>query len=472
MAQEKTKKKRSRLFLWILLAVLAVLVAAAIIRQKSQPKGEEVEMEAAQRRTITEKVAASGKIFPEKEVKISSDVSGEIVELLVEEGDSVKAGQLLAKIDPDAYISGVERGEASVNNAKAQVAGSLSQQENARAQVEQMKAQMENARRIHARNIKLKEEGIISEADFESTQASLEVAQANYNAAEASLKSAEQNSEAARYSMKSAEASLKELRTSLQRTSIFAPVEGVVSMLNVEQGERVVGTIQMAGTEMMRIANLSNMEVQVEVTENDILKVALGDKAEIEVDAYLDRKFYGTVSEIANSAANAATTTSLTSEQVTNFVVKIRIDPSSYQDLLDKGVDYAFRPGMSASVDILTNTVENALSIPIQAVTTRDITKPREGKEEVQKPEVVVESDENKPKKEDVELDEVVFVVKGDTVALAKVETGVQDDEYIYIKSGLEDGDVVVTGPYRTVSKKLASGMEVRKKEDKPDTKK
>ena len=335
-----------------------------------------------------------------------------------------------------------------------------------------MKAQMENARRIHARNIKLKEEGIISEADFESTQASLEVAQANYNAAEASLKSAEQNSEAARYSMKSAEASLKELRTSLQRTSIFAPVEGVVSMLNVEQGERVVGTIQMAGTEMMRIANLSNMEVQVEVTENDILKVALGDKAEIEVDAYLDRKFYGTVSEIANSAANAATTTSLTSEQVTNFVVKIRIDPSSYQDLLDKGVDYAFRPGMSASVDILTNTVENALSIPIQAVTTRDITKPREGKEEVQKPEVVVESDENKPKKEDVELDEVVFVVKGDTVALAKVETGVQDDEYIYIKSGLEDGDVVVTGPYRTVSKKLASGMEVRKKEDKPDTKK
>ncbi|MCB0656449.1 MAG: efflux RND transporter periplasmic adaptor subunit [Saprospiraceae bacterium] len=471
MAKGKTQKKRSRLFLWILLALLAVLVAAAIIRQRSQPKGEEVEMEKAERRTITEKVAASGKVFPEKEVKISSDVSGEIVELMVEEGDSVKTGQLLAKIDPDAYISGVERGEASVNNAKAQLAGSMSQQENARAQVEQMKAQLENARRIHERNIKLKEEGVISEADYESTQSSLEVAQANYNAAEASLKAAEQNSEAARYSMKSAEASLKELRTSLQRTSIFAPVDGVVSMLNVEQGERVVGTIQMAGTEMMRIANLNNMEVQVEVTENDILKVAMGDKAEIEVDAYLDRTFSGTVTEIANSAANAATTTSLTSEQVTNFVVKIRIDPASYQDILSKGVDYAFRPGMSASVDILTNTVEDALSIPIQAVTTRDITKPREGKEEVQKPEVVVESDEN-AKKDDVELDEVVFVVKGDTVALAKVETGVQDDEYIYIKSGLEDGDMVVTGPYRTVSKKLASGMEVRKKEDKPEDKK
>jgi HlyD family secretion protein len=247
-----------------------------------------------------------GKIFPETEVKISSDVSGEIVELYVNEGDSVVAGQILAKINPDAYISAVERGEASLNGSKAQLAISKSQIESNKAQMEQILAQLENARTIHKRNESLKKDGVISQAELDQSQASLRQLEANYRASQASIKSAQQNAEASEYSIRGANASLKELKTSLNRTTIKAPTSGIVSKLSVEKGERVVGTIQMTGTEMMRISNLNAMEVQVDVSENDVLKVSVGDEVEIEVDAYLGRKFKGTVSQIANSASNIA----------------------------------------------------------------------------------------------------------------------------------------------------------------------
>ncbi len=461
------KKKRNRTLLYVLIGLIVIAIVAAIFKKKSTPSGELVETEKVEKRTIKEMVSASGKIFPEKEVKISSDVSGEIVELYVEEGDSVELGQLLAKIDPDAYLSAVERGEATVNNARSQLAISRSQVENSKAQLEQIKSQLRNAEKIHKRNVQLKDQGVISDADFETSQSNFEVQKANLRAAEASVRSSEQGAEAAVYSVKSAAASLKELRTSLQRTSIFSPTSGIVSMLNVEQGERVVGTIQMTGTEMMRIANLNNMEVQVEVTENDIMKVGLGHETEIEVDAYLDKKFMGKVTEIANSAANAATAqSSLTSEQVTNFIVKIRIDPDSYADIIKEGQTYAFRPGMSATVNINTKTVDEVLSIPIQAVTTRDLNK--EADEDKPKVKKVSETDEEK---DDEELEEVVFIVVGDTVAMSKVETGIQDDEYIHVLAGVKENDEIVTGPYRTVSKKLKSGMKIRTK-DKDEKKK
>lgn len=422
------------------------------MKSKSKPKGKEVSTDMVANRTIVERVTASGKIFPETEVKISSDVSGEIVELYVEEGDSVLAGQLLAKIDPDTYISAVERGQASLNNAKANLAMAESQIENSKAQKENILAQLANAERIHSRNIELKRNGVISEAEFEQSLSSLEGLQANLRASEASLKSAEKSAEGAKYTVKSAEASLKELQTSLRRTTISAPSSGTISSLSVEQGERVVGTIQMTGTEMMRIANLNNMEVQVEVSENDILRVELGDSVDIEVDAYVDKKFQGVVTEIANSASNitSGAQATINTDQVTNFIVKVRIDPDSYAAISDNGKKYPFRPGMSATVDIFTEKEANVLTLPIQAVTVRD------------------------PNKEDKkeEFDEVVFVIRNDTARMVKVITGIQDDEFIVITTGLSGSEEVVSGPYSTLSKNLEDGDLIRRKEDKDDEEK
>jgi len=385
------KKKKSRKWLVpVLILFVAALAAAAYFKGQNKPKGQEVTVEEVEKRTIVEKVTASGKIFPETEVKISSDVSGEIVELYIQEGDSVRVGQVLAKIDPDTYESTVQRGRASVNSAQS---------------------------------------------------------------AEASLIAARKQVESASYSVESAEATLRELQTSLNRTTIKSPTDGVVSSLSVEQGERVVGTMQMTGTEMMRIANLSAMEVQVDVSENDILRVSLNDDVEIEVDAYLDRKFKGVVTEIANSASNIGGA-SLNTDQVTNFVVKVRIDSDSYKDIVGPNKRYPFRPGMSASVDITTEVKEGMLSIPIQAVTVRE-------KED--------DKDDKKKKAADDELEEVVFIMEADTVRMVKVTTDIQDDEYILIKSGLEAGETVVTGPYSAISKKLDEGDNVRVKEEKDD---
>ncbi|MBV6443268.1 MAG: HlyD family efflux transporter periplasmic adaptor subunit [Haliscomenobacteraceae bacterium CHB4] len=466
-----TPPKRKKTLLYVLIGLFALLIIAAVIKARSKPKGEDVTVETVQRRTIRETVSASGKIFPETEVKMSSDVSGEITELYVQEGDSVTAGQILAKIRPDEYQSAVEQGQASLNTARSQreistanVKTSTAQIDQFKADVQRTKAQLDAARNTHQRNEKLYKDGVISTADFETSLSNLKAAESSMTAAEASLKTAENNLANARenvrvsdFGITSANARLKELRTSLQKTIITAPVNGIVSKLNVEKGERVVGTLQMAGTEMMRIANLSSMEVQVDVSENDILKVSVNDEADIEVDAYLGRKFKGKVTEIANSASNVSTAAvSLNTDQVTNFVVKIRVDPASYADLMGKGKLHPFRPGMSASVDIYTNTADSTLSIPLIAVTTREDEKDKDEMENEKKAEAKEVSQKN-----DDKIKEIVFVVAGDTVGIREVKTGIQDNDYIEILTGLQEGETVVTGPYSAIARKLKGGSRI-----------
>ena len=450
-----------------MIGLILLLVIGAVWKSKQKPKGEKVEVDTVQKRTIKETVAASGKVFPETEVNISPDVSGEIIEIYIEEGDSVKIGQLLAKIDPDAILSQVERQAASVNNSKAQVARASADIERnnamlaqSQAQKEQITAQLKNIRSIHQRNENMHKEGIISDAEFDQSVSNLQNLQANLKSADASLESAKanlkaaaQSEKAAQFTVKSNEASLKELKTNLKRTSVFSPMTGIVSMLNVEKGERVVGAGMMAGTEIMRVANMNAMEVQVDVSENDIPRVQLGDLVEVEVDAYIERKFKGKVTEIANSATSAGT--SLNSDQVTNFVVKILIDLSSYAELASNSNRFPLRPGMSASVEIFTNEAKDVLSVPIQAVTVREDpdAKEKEGN-----------------KGDDNSL-EVIFVTDSvaDTVKMVPVKTGLQDDTYIEILSGLSDGEEIIVGPYSAVSKKLNSGSSIntKKEEDK-----
>lgn len=453
------KRKNNNLLIFGLIAVIAILAIAVGIQSKNKESGIKVTVEDVETRTITEIVAASGKIFPETEVKMSSDVSGEIVDLFVEEGDSVVAGQLLANIDPDAFQSQVERGEASVNSTKAQLANSRAQVENAIAQKEQIIAQLENAKIVFNRNKQLLADGALSEADFQASEANLRGLEANLKAAEASIKSAEQSVQAGEYSVKSSEATLRELKTSLRRTSIYAPTNGIVSMLSVEQGERVVGTIQMTGTEMMRIANLNIMEVRVDVSENDIPRVAIGDEVDIEVDAYIDRVFKGTVTHIANSASNSATA-ALTSDQVTNFEVRVLINPNSYQDLIAQGNRYPFRPGMSSTVEIQTESRKDILTVPIQSVVVRekkDLIRKKSSKKKKEE-----ESAPKKKSEDEEELIEVVFVaMEGDTVKIIPVTTGIQDDTYIEITKGLEPGQKVVSGPYSVLSRRLKAGDDI-----------
>lgn len=450
-----TKKKW---LIWGLGLLIAALIALAVVKAKNKPKGTEVDLAKAEIKSIKETVSASGKIYPATEVKISSDVSGEIVELYVQEGDSVVVGQILAKIDPDTYLSAVERGKAAVNSSKSQLAMSRAQVENSRAQMEQITAQLENARTIHKRNDQLKKDGVISQVEFDQSLSNLRALEANLRAAEASIKSAQQSAEGQGFSIKSSEANLKELQTSLSRTTIKAPVSGIVSSLSVEKGERVVGTIQMTGTEMMRISNLNSMEVQVNVNENDIPKVSLGDEVEIKVDAYVGDKFLGTVTEIANSAANLISSGGVTStDQVTNFTVKITVDPNSYADLIKKGNKYPLRPGMTASVDIFTNAAEKVITVPIQAVTVRE----KSGVDT-----------KDKAKLTDDDYEEVVFIMQGDSAVKVAVVTGIQNDEFIEIKSGLKDSSQVISGPYNFLSKDLKQGDIVRKREEKDEKKK
>ena len=422
----------------ILVVVAIVLIAVVTLIISNRPEeGTRVFVEDVERRDLQEVVSASGKIFPQTEVKISSDVSGEVVELYVEEGDSVVPNQLLAKIDADAYQSQVARGVAGVNSSKAQLANARAQIKTQEAQKEQISAQLTNAEDVLARNRQLFEDGVISEQELETSQSNVQALQANLSAAQSNIEAAEESARAAQYGIQSSEATLNELRTSLRRTTIYAPMGGVVSLLNVEQGERVVGTIQMAGTELMRIANLNAMEVRVEVSENDVPSVTLGDKAEIEVDAYLNRTFSGTVTQIANSSTTAGLADNvLNSDQVTNFEVRISIDPASYADLTSAGNVYPFRPGMSASVDIRTKLAKDAVSVPIEAVATR------EGEES----EGDAETGTN-------DLQEVVFVISGDTVQQIPVTTGLQDARYIQIMDGVTAGSSVVAGPYTALSR-------------------
>ncbi|UCH15446.1 MAG: efflux RND transporter periplasmic adaptor subunit, partial [Bacteroidales bacterium] len=386
----------------------------------------DVAIEKAQKRDITEFITANGKIKPETEVKISPDVSGEIVELYIKDGDKVKDGQLLLKIKPDTYISIRDRAAASVDAAKANLA-------NSRAQLEQIKVQFEQARLSFNRNKKLWDEGVISEADWENAKSSFEIAEANVAAAE-------QTVIAARHSVKSAEASLTEANENLIKTSVYAPMSGTISILNVEKGERVVGTELMTGTEMLRIADLSKMEVLVEVNENDIVRVNELDTAIIELDAYLDRKFRGVVTEIANSAKVAGFST----DQVTSFEVKILLLEESYKDLIEQGHNVPFRPGMSASADIRTEVKFNVLSLPIQAVTTKIDT--------LEKSDTIAHDEKDK------DPDEIVFIYENGKVQQTKVTTGIQDNNYIEILEGLVENDEVVVAPYNTINKKLKDG--------------
>ena len=443
-----TKKKKSNLLIWILLALVVIAVVAAMLSGKGKKSGIPVELEKVKKRTLVESVSASGKIYPETEVKISSDVSGEIVALFVQEGDSIQVGQTLLRIDPEAYVSSVERGQASLKTTQAQAAMAKSSLESSKAQKAQINAQLINAKDILKRNEALYKEGVLSELELNASKSNVQALEANLRAAVASIRSSEQNIEAANFNIEGMAASLKELKTNLHRTTIKSPTDGVVSMLNVEEGERVVGTIQMAGTDIMRISNLNSMEVVVEVSENDILRVEVGDEVKIEIDAYLDRDFKGEVTEVANSASNAGMSSAISSGQVTNFIVKIRIDPSSYKDLISNERPFPLRPGMSAGVDIYTEKVQGAISVPIQSVTTR-----------------VKESKNEDGTEED--LEEVVFVKRNDTVAMIPVTTGIQDDDNISILSGLSEEDEVVVGPYRAISKTLQSGKEITKKEKK-----
>ncbi|MCY7327145.1 MAG: efflux RND transporter periplasmic adaptor subunit, partial [Saprospiraceae bacterium] len=360
----------------------------------------------------------------------------------------------------------LEQGQASVSTAQAQRQISSSNVQGSTAQIAQLKAsqsqanaQLETMRNTHKRNEQLYKDGVISTAEFETSLTNLRaaesgvaVAEANLRSAASSLASAKENVRVSDYGINSANARMKELRTSLQKTIITAPVSGIVSKLNIERGERVLGMLQMTGTEIMRVANLRSMEVQVDVVENDILKVSVGDETDIEVDAYLGRKFKGKVSEISSSASNVGTAAGLNTDQVANFVVKIRVDAASYLDLVQDGRRYPFRPGMSAAVDIFTHTADSTLTVPLIAVTARDDDKDKK---------VEASASAETSTTTSTQIKEVVFVVSGDTVAVREVKTGIQGNEFIEILSGLQEGEMIVTGPYSAVSRKLKSGSRI-----------
>lgn len=428
---------KSKKWIFILLGLLVVLIVVALIKGKSGAGVEKVTVEKVERRTIIETVAASGKIQPETEVIISSDVSGEIIEMPVKEGQTVKQGDLLVKINPDLVESAVNRAEAALNTSKANLLG-------ARARLAQAKSQFENAKATFNRNDKLYKDKVISQAEFDQAKANFEVAQSEVKAAEESV-------EAAKYNVKSAEATLSEAEENLGRTSIYSPMSGVITKLNREKGERVVGTAQMAGTEIMTVADLSVMEVAVEVNENDIVRVDIGDTTEIEVDAYLDETFLGVVTEIANSAKVEG----VSADQVTNFDVKIRMIQSSYNHLMktDSSKRSPFRPGMSASVEIRTKEAKNVLSVPIQSVTTRAEKTEKDSSKTAEKPSPI-SSKEDKMK-------ECVFVKDGEKAKLVFVKTGIQNTMHIEIKEGLKEEDEIISGPYTIVSKMLKDGDDV-----------
>ena len=424
----------SRKKLFIILGSVVAVIALLIILKKSGKIGSNddskiVEVSKAETMTIIETVSATGKIQPEVEIKIMPEVSGEIIALNVKEGQEVKKGQLLVKINPDIYTSGVDRTVASLSTSKAGVS--------------QADAQVKEAKANYDRNKKLYDKGVISRAEWDRIVSAYEVAVAS--------------KQSAYYQMKSASANVTEASDNLKRTTIFAPADGTISKLDIELGERVLGQQQMAGTEMMRIANLNNMEVEVDVNENDIVKVSIGDSAKIEVDAYLKRKFAGVVTSISNSA-----TTGLTADQVTNFKVKVRLVKESYQDLLEgKPVSYSpFRPGMTATVDIETKRSTDVLAVPISAIVIKDDTTSTQ-KDIVAEIEKEEAEKKGKTPKKDIKF-ECVFVKVGDKAKIRVVTTGIQDDTNIEILTGLKKGDEIIVGPYTLVSKELKPNDKVR----------
>ena len=451
------KKKKNNWLVIIIFIVIVLVVVGLIIKNKSEDKGLEVTTVKAKIGSITESVSASGKIHPEVEVKITPDVPGEIIQLTVKEGDSVVQGQLLCRIRPDNYISAVERAEASVNNSKAAV-------EQVRAGLTQAKARLARAQQDYNRNQTLFEQKVIAEADWEQIKTNLDVAKQD-------LKSAEANLEASKFTINSAEAGYKDAVENLRKTSIYAPVSGIVSKLAIELGERVVGTSQMAGTEMMRIANLNNMEVRVDVNENDIIRIKKGDSAVIDVDAYSvsGKKFKGIVTEIANTAKETAT-----ADAVTEFQVKVRILSESYEDLMKKLTNKEkspFRPGMTASLDVITNRKNSIVLVPMAAVTTRYDEKKDDGTKTVKGGMGVEDAKVTDTKKaaavKDEKPREVVFIINKEGKAEKRiVKTGISDYENIEIVEGLKDGEEIISGPFQAVSKEIEPDTKVFVKEE------
>jgi HlyD family secretion protein len=432
---------------WILiltLVLLATLFGLSKAGVFGKDEGTKVTSEKVQKRTIIEMVNASGKVYPEIEVKISPDISGEITELTVQEGDTVRKGQLLARIYADIYSIQRDQAAFGVNQSRAQVA-------NSQASLDALQAQLEQAERTFDMQKKLFDEKVISRNEFNTADAALKTAKANYNAAKQNIRGGEA-------SVQTAQANLSKAAKDLGRTSIVAPMDGVVSLLNVKKGEKVAGNSFNVGTEILRIADMNSIEVRVDVGENDIPKVKLGDSALIEIDAYSDRKFKGTVTQIAssnNGAAGQSTLTSTTSSDVTQYKVYIRLLPESYADLLGKG-SFPFRPGMSANADIQTKTVTNVLSVPINAVTTREkaeaIMKEKQKEKDVEAP---------APSVDDLEV--VVFVLGTDAkVKKVVVKTGIQDINYIEITGGIKEGEEIITGPYDVVNKSLKENDQVK----------
>ena len=415
---------------WIV-GILAALLIVLIVLKKNGSIGNnddaiEIETAAVNEITIVETVSATGKIQPEIEVKISSEVSGEIIALPIKEGQVVKKGDLLVKINPDLYTSGYNRTISNLSGTKA----GLSQ---ADATFKEAKASFDRSKTLF-------DKGIISRSEWDKAVAVFEGAKAS--------------KENAYYNVQSANATVKEAKDNLGRTTIYSPADGTISSLGVELGERVLGTQQMTGTEILRVANLNNMEVEVDVNENDIVKVSIGDSTNIEVDAYLKKKFKGIVTSISNSASTATT-----ADQVTNFKVKVRILKESYQDLIEgKPATYSpFRPGMTATVDIITKRKEKVIGVPISSVVVKSdttATKKYEAKED----------GEGKVTSKSDKKYECVFVKVGDKAKIRIIKTGIQDDTNIEVISGLKQGDVVITGPYTTVTKDLNSGDKVKAK--------
>ena len=447
--------KNNRLLYSLIGLVLLLIVGYTVAKKQGwvgKPTGVEVLVSKSGPVTIVEKVSASGKVQPETEVKISPDVSGEIIELYVQEGDSVRKGQLLLRIRPDNY-------QAQVNVQSAQVGTQRANVGQAQARLQQLIASAKQTELTYRRNASLYKQKVISQADYEASQAA-------YNASQEEINSARQQIRASQSTVSAASASLEEARKNLNKTTIYAPVSGTVSKLNVKKGERVVGTTQMAGTEIMRIANLNNMEVRVNVNENDVNNVSLGDSVEVEVDAYTSRneKFKGLVTNIANTAKDA-----LTAEAVTEFEVRIRLIPESYQHLLRnvRGKTLVpFRPGMTASVDIITERKPGVLSVPLAAVTTRSDSAAAKVEGGGGGPRMsgrgngtATAVDEAKPQK--IEIQEVVFVVKDGKAVLTPVKTGISDFQNIEILSGVPAGATVVSGPFRAVAKTLKDGAVV-----------
>lgn len=449
------QRQKSNKFIYWLIGAVAVLLIFFIVGKSAgwigKPKELEVELAKAKRVTIIEKVSASGTVQPVTEVKIAPEVSGEIIDLLIEEGDSVKKGQTLVKIRPDTWQSQLERAEAALSQQRANL-------EQSKSNLLRTKATFIRAEAEYKRQQTLWNEKVISEADWQ-------LAKQNYEIAKNDVVSAEQSVEAARYVIRSTQASLSEAQENFRKTSVVAPMDGVVSKLIVKNGERVVGTATMAGTEMLRIADLNEMEVRVNVNENDIVRVHLGDTAIIDVDAYsADKKeFKGVVTLIANTAKDK-----VSEDAITEFEVRILILSSSYQDLVKAGNRFPFRPGMTASVDVLTTTKNNALAVPLASVTTRNPDAEPNEEEGNGGPNSNARqtSDQNKPVKK-LEDKTVIFVNDNGAAKMVEVTTGISDYDNIEILSGISDGAEIITGPFTAISKRLKDGDKIRQLEKK-----